>query len=141
MPWGIGLAPKEARLEISITGRHTTVTGALRDYAQQKIGKLDRYFDGIQNIHVILSIEGGTQKAECVFHVVRGGTIVAEADADDLYAALDRLVEKMERRIKRYKDKLRGPRHKNYGKRDSGIFQALTPEERREADREIEGSA
>lgn len=127
-------------MQISITGRHVTVTDALRTYTQEKIGRLDRYFDGIQDISVILSLENHAQKAECVLHVVRGGTIVAEADGDDLYAAMDRVVEKMERRIKKYKDKLRGPRHKDYGKRDSGIFQALTPEERREADQDIDQS-
>lgn len=112
-------------MEISITGRHTSVTGALKQYAQDKVGKLDRYFDGIHDIRVILSIEDHKQKAECVFHVVKGGTIVAEADGEDLYAAIDRVVEKMERRIKRYKGKLRGHRHKGSDKRDSGLFAAV----------------
>lgn len=116
-------------MQISITGRHTTITEPLRQYAQEKIGKLDRYFEGIHDINVILRVEDQRQIAECVFHVPKGGTVVAEADGNDLYAAIDRVVEKMGRRLKRYKQKMRGPRHKDYGKRDSGRYTLLPPDE------------
>ncbi len=128
-------------MRISITGRHTTVTDALKQYAQEKIGRLDRYFDGIQDISVVLSIEDHQQKAECILHVVKGGAIVAESDGDDLYAAIDRVMEKMERRIKRYKGKLRGPKHKDSGKRDSGLFAAITPDDEERQDFEDDEGA
>ena len=94
-------------MRIIISGKKTTVTPALRDYARKKGGRLDRYFDGIMSCRVMLTVEGRRQVAEVELHVVKGGMILSAAESDDLYGSLDRVFEKLPRQIKKYKAKLR----------------------------------
>lgn len=103
-------------MQINITGHHVDITAALRAYVEEKIERLERHFDNMTNIHVILSVEKDRQKAEATVHVSRGN-IYAESEDENMYAAIDSLADKLDRQIKKHKEKLknhhRGEGHKN----------------------------
>ena len=92
-------------MQISITGHHVDITPALRSYVDNKFDRLERHFDKMTNIHVILSIEKERQKAEATIHVSRGN-VYADEEHEDMYAAIDGLVDKLDRQLKKYKEKL-----------------------------------
>lgn len=92
-------------MQISITGHHMDVTRSLKDYIENKFSKLERHFDNMTKIHVILTIEKERQKAEAQIHI-SGGVVYADMEHDDMYAAIDRLVDKLDRQLKKHKEKL-----------------------------------
>ncbi|GIX31868.1 MAG: ribosomal subunit interface protein [Porticoccaceae bacterium] len=95
-------------MQLNITGHHLEITDAIRDYVTSKLSRLEKHFDRITSTHVILSVDNKlTQKAEAKIHV-SGGELFADATHEDLYAAIDSLVDKLDRQLIKYKEKLRG---------------------------------
>lgn len=92
-------------MQLSISGRHIDVTDALKDYVTGKVTKLERHYDHITNIHVVLSVDKLDQKAEATAHV-SGAELFADAVSQDLYAAVDMLVDKLDRQVIKHKEKL-----------------------------------
>jgi putative sigma-54 modulation protein len=92
-------------MQISVTGHHLDITDSLKDYVSDKFAKLERHFDHVTNVHVILSLEKQRQKAEATMHV-SGGNIFADAESEDMYAAIDALTDKLDRQIVKHKEKL-----------------------------------
>ena len=100
-------------MQLSISGHHVDVTDALRTYVTNKMTRLEKHFDHITNVHVVLTVEKLQQKAEATMHV-SGAELFADADSENLYHAIDQLSEKLDRQILKHKQKLteRRPRHK-----------------------------
>lgn len=92
-------------MQLSISGRHIDVTDALKDYVTGKLAKLERHYDHITNIHVVLSVDKVDQKAEATAHV-SGAELFADAVSEDLYAAVDMLADKLDRQVIRHKEKM-----------------------------------
>ena len=92
-------------MQINLTGRHVEVTTALRDYVNNKFAKLERHFDHINNVHVILDVEKLVQKAEATMRV-NGGELFATSEHQDMYASIDGLVDKLDRQVIKHKEKL-----------------------------------
>jgi len=92
-------------MQINLSGHHVDISPALRDYVTARLGKLERHFDHVTNAHVVLTVEKQAQKAEASIHV-SGGRLFADAIDDDMYAAIDALADKLDRQIKRHKEKL-----------------------------------
>ena len=92
-------------MQLSISGHHIDVSNALRDYVTGKLKKLERHYDHITNLHVVLSVEKLSQKAEATAHV-SGAELFADAVANDLYAAIDMLVDKLDRQVLKHKEKV-----------------------------------
>ena len=92
-------------MQLSISGRHIDVTDALKDYVTSKVKKLERHYDHITNTHVVLSVDKLDQRAEATAHV-SGAELFADAVAEDLYAAIDMLVDKLDRQVIKHKEKL-----------------------------------
>tara|TARA_B100000676_G_C17466997_1_gene526634 strand:+ start:243 stop:548 length:306 start_codon:yes stop_codon:yes gene_type:complete len=92
-------------MQLSITGHHLTVTEPLRDYVTEKRQKLERHYDHITNTHVVLSVEKLQHRAEATIHI-SGAELFAESDCDDLYAAIDKLTDRLDRQILKHKEKL-----------------------------------
>lgn len=97
-------------MQINLTGHHIDITDSLRNYVNEKMGKLERHFDKVSNTHVILSVEKDTHKAEATVHM-SGNDIFAEASENDMYASIDGLVDKLDRQVKKYKEKLKNHLH------------------------------
>ncbi|PKM22243.1 MAG: ribosomal subunit interface protein [Gammaproteobacteria bacterium HGW-Gammaproteobacteria-14] len=91
-------------MQINISGHHLDVTDALRDYVNEKFTRLERHFDNITSIQVILSPEPKTHKAESTIRIT-GGELFATAEAADMYAAIDLLTDKLDRQILKHKEK------------------------------------
>jgi len=98
-------------MQLSITGHHIDVTEALHDYVTKKFVRLERHYDHITNVHVVLSVEKLIQKAEATVHT-SGAELFADATSEDLYAAIDALIDKLDRQIVKHKEKTR-----NHGQR------------------------
>ena len=92
-------------MQIQIDGHHVDVTESMHDYIHNKLTRVERHFDQVVDVHVVLSVEKQRQKAEATVHLA-GNNIHAESENDDMYAAIDGLVDKLERRVRKYKEKL-----------------------------------
>ena len=92
-------------MKITITGHHLELTDSLREYVNSKLGRLERHFDQVTNIDVILSVEKLRQMAEATVPV-NGSKIFANAEELDMYAAIDALVDKLDRQIIKRKEKI-----------------------------------
>jgi putative sigma-54 modulation protein len=104
-------------MQLNLTGHHVTITPALKDYINNKLVRIERHFDNLTDIHCILSVEKLRHKAEAKINV-SGGTIFADSVAEDMYAAIDSLMDKLDRQIKKHKEKLTNHHPRNAGKRD-----------------------
>jgi putative sigma-54 modulation protein len=91
-------------MQLSITGHHIEVTDSMRNYVTEKFAKLDRHFDQVIDVHVILEVEKLAQKAEATVQV-NGAKLFAEATDEDMYAAIDALIDKLDRQVLKHKDK------------------------------------
>jgi len=101
-------------MQLSVTGHHIDITAALHEYVRNKFERLERHFDALTNVHVILSVEKLNQKAEATLHV-SGGKLFADASHEDMYAAIDGLIDKLDRQVKRHKEKLTNHHRGNSG--------------------------
>ena len=91
-------------MNLNITGHHVEVSPAIREYVTNKLDRVIRHFDNVTSVGVILSGEKLKQKAEVTLHV-RGKDIYVESDDVDLYAAIDSMVDKLDRQVMKYKQK------------------------------------
>jgi putative sigma-54 modulation protein len=92
-------------MQISVTGHHVDISPALREYVTSKIARVQRHFDQLMDVHCILTVEKLAHKAEVVVHF-SGGTIFADAILEDMYAAIDAMIDKLDRQIRKQKEKL-----------------------------------
>ena len=93
-------------MQINLSGHHVEVTDSMREYVNTKFAKLERHFDHINNVHVVLNVEKLQQIAEATLHL-NGGEIHASSDNIDTYAAIDALVDKLDRQVIKHKEKLK----------------------------------
>ena len=90
---------------IKLTGHHVDLTPALRDYVDSKFTRLERHFEQMTDVHVILTVEKLRHKAEATLHV-SGNDLFADTISDDMYAAIDGLMDKLDRQLLKHKEKL-----------------------------------
>lgn len=93
-------------MQINLSGHHIDITESLRNYVDTKFEKLERHFDHINNVHVILKVEKLVQTAEARLHL-SGAEIFAESEHSDMYAAIDSLIDKLDRQVLKHKEKLK----------------------------------
>lgn len=93
-------------MQINLTGHHVEITDSLRNYVDTKFSKLERHFDHISNVHVILNVEKLNQKAEATMHL-SGAEVFASSENEDMYAAIDSMVDKLDRQVIKHKEKLK----------------------------------
>ncbi|MCG7498153.1 ribosome hibernation promoting factor [Vibrio sp. Of7-15] len=92
-------------MQINLTGHHIELTPALRESVNSKFQKLERFFEHINNVHVVLRVEKLQQTAEATLHVNQG-EIHATSESENMYAAIDTLVDKLVRQLNKHKEKL-----------------------------------
>jgi putative sigma-54 modulation protein len=102
-------------MNLTISGHHLEVTPALRSYVTTKLDRIIRHFDQVVDVKVLLSVEKQKEKdlrqrAECSIHV-KGSDMFAESAHSDLYAAVDELVDKLDRQVVRHKDRIQNHHH------------------------------
>jgi putative sigma-54 modulation protein len=106
-------------MNLNVSGHHLEITPALRGYVNGKLKRVQRHFDHVIDAHVILSVDKLRQKAEVTLHV-RGKDIHCESEQEDLYAAIDLLVDKLDRQVLKHKGKLTDKPHET-PRRQAGI--------------------
>ena len=112
-------------MNLTISGHHLEVTPALREYVLTKIDRVTRHFDQVVDINVLLSVEKladkeRRQRAEVTLHV-KGKDLHAEQTSEDLYAAIDQLVDKLDRQVCRHKDRVQDHQHQPAKRIDAAI--------------------
>lgn len=95
-------------MTLRVSGKNLDIGEALRDQVQQRLkGALAKYFDGQYSGHVTVTRDGTGFKTECVVHLTSGTTLEASGAAQDAYASFDQSAERIERRLRRYKHRLK----------------------------------
>lgn len=92
-------------MQLTITGHQIDVTDSIREYIQTKLERVKRHFDQVLNVHVIISVEKVRHKSEATMHI-GGRDFFAESTEDHLYKSIDLLVDKLDKQIRRHKDKI-----------------------------------
>jgi putative sigma-54 modulation protein len=100
-------------MNLHITGHHVAVTDALRTYVVAKLDRVNRHFDHVIDINVVMSVEKLRQKVEANVHV-SGREIHAASEGDSLYAAIDELADRLDRQVVRHKEKLQVHRDQGF---------------------------
>lgn len=106
-------------MQINITGHHIEVTPALRAYVTEKLQRIYRHFDHVISTDVILRVENHHKQAEAKV-VAAGKSLFAQEASDDMYAAIDGLIDKIDKQVRRYKDRVRG-HHASAAKRAASL--------------------
>ncbi len=106
-------------MNLNLTGHHLDITPALRDYVVAKLDRVTRHFDHVIDVNVVLSVDKLRHKVEANLHT-RGKDIHVESIEPDMYAAIDALIDKLDRQVVKHKEKLALHRHDGSGiKRDA----------------------
>jgi putative sigma-54 modulation protein len=96
-------------MQMTLTGHHVDITPPLKSYVEKKLDRVVRHCDQVIDVHCVLTVEKLSHRAEATLHV-RGGNIHADASEEDMYAAIDVLTDKLDRLVKKHKEK-RGDHH------------------------------
>ncbi len=91
-------------MQLNVTGHHVEVTEAMRGYVEKKLERIGRHYDQVLDVHCILTVERLRQKAEATLHV-SGTAIHTQATDENMYAAIDLLTDKLDRCLKKHKEK------------------------------------
>src|SRR5690606_3318199 len=102
---------EEWYMVINVSGRHMSVSDSLKAYCEEKAAKLLRFYDRIQSIDVVLDGNNGQHYAEMIVHTEGTQPFVASEEQEDAHAAVDLLMDKIERQIRRHKERLRNRKH------------------------------
>ncbi|MBN2105928.1 MAG: ribosome-associated translation inhibitor RaiA [Deltaproteobacteria bacterium] len=109
-------------MEITVTFRHLEPSDALKDYAMDKVSRIEKYLGNITEVHIILSHEKRAHIAEVIVHANRAKITAKEKHEDNMYASIDLVVDKIERQVKKHKDKITS--HKEHKKALHNVFSA-----------------
>ncbi len=102
-------------MQISISGRHMHVSDVVQDYARSKASKLSQFFDKIQTVDVIVSKEGSSYAVEIIVKADHLDSLVGHDSGADIQACIDVIVDKLERQIRKHKEKTRNHKHRQGG--------------------------
>ncbi len=97
-------------MQINVSGHHVEVSPALHEYVTAKLNRIERHFEPITSIDVILTVEKQRQKAEATIRFA-GGEVFAAIESDDMYAAVDAMADKLDRQMIKHKEKSIGRHH------------------------------
>lgn len=112
-------------MQVSITGRNVDVTDPLRDHVEKKLTHIKKYFDGILDAQVVLNVEKHRHTAEMTIHA-NGITMHGEESTGDMYTSVDKVIDKIERQLRRYKSRLQSHRQGGGARKEPG--EAPSPE-------------
>ena len=109
-------------MEMTVTFRHLEPSDALKDYVTDKVSRIEKYLSNITEVHIILTHEKLANTAEVIVHANRSKITAREKHKDNMYASIDLMVDKLERQVKKQKDKITS--HKEHRKALHNIFSA-----------------
>lgn len=115
-------------MRITVTGRRTDISDALKEHVDKKAGKLGRYYDRVHSVEVIFDVEGGGHRCEIIAKADHHTMFVAKEDLGEPYASLDAAVKDLERQITRHKEKYRNRKHLTGRTQEREMPEASSPE-------------
>ncbi|UCG68253.1 MAG: ribosome-associated translation inhibitor RaiA [Thermoplasmata archaeon] len=118
-------------MQVLITGRHMEMTEALQDYVKNKVERVSKYLENIKEANVTLSVEKYRHSAEVTIKA-NGITINGEEETDDMYCSIDRVMDKIERQVKKYKEKIRQHKPRQQLKEKNMMMNVFTAENKTE---------
>jgi putative sigma-54 modulation protein len=92
-------------MQLNVTGHHVDITTSLKIYVEKKFDRLVRHSDHVIDVHCVLTVEKLRHKAEATI-LLTGATVHADATEENMYAAIDALADKLDRRVKKHKEKM-----------------------------------
>ncbi len=96
-------------MEITVTFRHIDASESLKAYAEEKMSKMDKYFDFPVEAHIVLAVEKFRRSADVTLNV-NGTLIKGVVETEDMYSAIDQVMDKIEKQVKRNREKMRDRR-------------------------------
>jgi len=109
---------KEVSVQVTVSSRHMEVSDALREYAEQKAGKLSKYYDRIQEIEIVFDTAKDSSRVEMIVNAEHRNMFIARHDVGDAYACVDGCIDKLERQLSEHKKKFRNRKHSGEDKRE-----------------------
>lgn len=100
-------------MNLNITGHHVDLTTALREFVENKLERIERHYENLIDVKVVLTVENVRHRAEATLHA-RGTNLHAEAEADNMYTAVDKMIDRLDRQACKHKEK-----HTDHHSRDS----------------------
>jgi putative sigma-54 modulation protein len=91
-------------MNLQLTGHHVEITSAIRDYVVAKLSRINRHFDHVIDVNVVMTVEKLDQKIEASVHL-SGKDIHVQSHDGDMYAAIDGLIDKLDRQVLRHKER------------------------------------
>jgi len=91
-------------MQLDLSGHHVEITDSLRAYVDKKFERISRHFEQVIDVHCVLTVEKSRHKAEATL-MLRGNKIYADATEDNMYASIDALADKLDRCVKKHKEK------------------------------------
>ena len=116
-------------MKVNVVGRHVKVTDAMQQYAEEKAGKLDRFFKGIRHVDIVMDVNGLAHEVETAVVLGHGLKFVGKAEAEDMYAAIDAAEGKIEKQIRRFNSKLKNHRDRSRIGSEKTAAPGETPDE------------
>ena len=115
-------------MQVNVSGRHSSISPEVRDYATDRAEHLQKFYNRITNIDVIIDHEKDTHTVETVAHVEHGSTLVAKHKGEGLMIVMDATFDKLERQVRKLKDRVRR-RRPHHGAKAPETVEAVEPEE------------
>ncbi|HAZ30079.1 TPA: ribosome-associated translation inhibitor RaiA [Candidatus Acetothermia bacterium] len=94
-------------MRLHIEERYPSNSDVMQQYVQKKVETLSRYFDKILKLEVVMEVEGAAQRVQMMGYLVNRKVVKAQAETPDMHASVDQVVDKMQRQLVRYKERLR----------------------------------
>jgi putative sigma-54 modulation protein len=101
-------------MRINLSGHHVEVSESLRRYIEGKMSRIERHFDHVVDVTIVLAVEKLRHKAEATIRVA-GNNLHAESEHDDMYAAIDLMIDKLDRQVRKHKEKKTDHRQREGG--------------------------
>jgi len=92
-------------MQLDLSGHHVEITDSMRGYVLKKFEKISRHFEQVIDVHCVLTVEKLRHKAEATL-MLRGNKIYADSTEPNMYAAIDALADKLDRCVKKHKEKV-----------------------------------
>ena len=106
-------------MQINLSGHHVEITPSLREYITEKLARIERHFENVTDVNCILTVEKLEHKAEATLNV-SGNTLHAHSVEADMYAAIDSLTDKLDRQVRKHKEKITDHHARDSDKRNYG---------------------
>ena len=111
-------------MDITVTFRHTEPMESLRTYAEEKVSKIKKYLDSPMEANIVLTVEKFRHQADVTVSL-NGARIKAVEETEDMYSAIDQVIDKIEKQVKRHLSKIRDHRSENLRSEEGSLREEL----------------